>query len=84
VEPSRDPISAAFVYGLGGAVAFAWFASIFADMISSTYTTPLAVHGLMGTVVGSVYADIRLRIARRKLQEEVKGTDTDPSAEQVP
>lgn len=66
----RDPVSAAFVYGLGAAVTIAWFASVIADIVIETYATPIALHGLMGTVVGSVFADAGLRRARRRLEAE--------------
>ena len=63
----RDPISTAFIYGLGAAVAIAWFVSIIADIVVMDYSTPTAMHGLMGVVVGSVFADAGLRRARNKL-----------------
>jgi hypothetical protein len=65
----RDPISSAvFIYGLGGAVAFCWVASVFASIIwHGHYDTPVALHGLMGTVVGSVFADAKLRAARKRI-----------------
>lgn len=66
VEP-RDPVSPGFVYGLGAAVTLAWLASVFADILVAHYSTPIALHGLMGTVVGSVFADAGLRRARRRL-----------------
>jgi len=66
VEP-RDSVSPGFVYGLGAAVTLAWLASVFADILVAGYSTPIALHGLMGTVVGSVFADAGLRRARRKL-----------------
>jgi hypothetical protein len=65
--PDRDPVSTAFIYGLGAAVTLAWLASVFADMLVKGYDTPIALHGLMGTVVGSVFADAGLRRARRNL-----------------
>lgn len=67
----RDPIGAAFVYGLGAAVSVVWMVSVFAEVLSAgNYSTPLAVHGLMGTVVGSVFADAGLRRARNKISRE--------------
>lgn len=62
-----DPLGAAFIYGLGAAVALAWLASVFADILIPSYQTPIALHGLMGTVVGSVFADAGLRRARDKM-----------------
>jgi uncharacterized membrane protein len=67
---SSDPINAAFVYGLGVAVAIAWVASVFADILIPAYNTPIALHGLMGTVVGSVFADVGLRKARQRMMRE--------------
>lgn len=60
-------VSVVFIYGLGAAVALVWMASVIASIIDHDYETPLALHGLMGTVVGSVFADIGLRRARRRL-----------------
>lgn len=71
----RDPLSTAFVYGLGLAVTVAWVASVFADIFIDGYGTPIALHGLMGTVVGSVFADAGLRRARQKLLEDRDRTD---------
>jgi hypothetical protein len=68
VQP-RDPVASAFVYGLGVAVALAWLASVCASILDHTYVTPIALHGLMGTVVGSVFADVGLRRAQRKIAE---------------
>lgn len=70
--PPRDPISMAFIYGLGIAVTLAWFASVIADIVVADYSTPVALHGLMGTVVGSVFADASLRRARRRLLDEAE------------
>lgn len=66
---ARDPVSAAFIYGLGAAVALAWLASVIGDIVIAPYSTPVALHGIMGTVVGSAFADFRLRNARRKMVE---------------
>lgn len=55
-----------FAIGLGIAVAAGWLFSftveIYTHAIGSAvpYTTPLVVHGLMGTVVGAVYASWRV------------------------
>lgn len=73
----RDPISSAFIYGLGAAVAIAWFASVIADMVLDGYSTPVALHGLMGTVVGSVFADFGLRRSRRQLDHERRRINSD-------
>lgn len=75
----RDPISAAFIYGLGAAVTLAWLASVFADIVVKNYDTPIALHGLMGTVVGSVFADTRLRRARRELARQLNDDQEDPA-----
>lgn len=66
----RDPISAAFIYGLGAAVGLAWFVSIIADIVIDSYGTPAALHGLMGIVVGAVFGDVGLRRQRAKMLEE--------------
>jgi tetrahydromethanopterin S-methyltransferase subunit C len=66
----RDPVSTAFIYGLGASVTLVWMASMIASILDHTYTTPVALHGLMGTVVGSVFADAGLRRARRQLRDE--------------
>lgn len=68
----RDPMSTAFIYGLGLAVSLGWLASVVADIVVSGYGTPIALHGLMGTVVGSVFADAGLRRARHRLEHEVE------------
>lgn len=60
-----------FMYGLGVAVTVVWLASMTAEIVTSgAYTTPLAVHGLMGTVVGSVFADVGLRRSRKMEGED--------------
>lgn len=64
-----QPVSVAFVYGLGVSVTVCWVASVVADiLIGTAYGTPIALHGLMGTVVGSVFADAQLRRARARLE----------------
>jgi hypothetical protein len=70
-----DPLSRAFIYGLGVAVTIAWFASVIADILIATYATPVALHGLEGTVVGSVFADASLRRARRRIADELRRRD---------
>jgi hypothetical protein len=72
---NAESLSPIFIYGLGMAVTIAWVASVFADILISTYSTPIALHGLMGTVVGSVFADAGLRRARRKMAAELAQDD---------
>lgn len=67
----RDPVSAAFIYGLGAAVTVAWLVSVFADIFVKGYETPVALHGIMGTVVGAVFAADRLRRVHRRLGDAV-------------
>lgn len=60
-------ISRVFIYGLGTAVMIAWFACVATQIITNgAFQTPFAVHGLMGTVVGSVFGDVALRRAAQK------------------
>lgn len=71
----RDPVSTAFIYGLGAAVTVAWFASVIADIVVPGYATPIPLHGLEGTVVGSVFADLQLRRSRRRIVEDAERPD---------
>jgi hypothetical protein len=71
-----DPVSAAFMYGLGAAVAVAWVASTFADILILDYSTPLPLHGLMGTVVGSVFGAAGLQKARQKARDKLLEDDS--------
>lgn len=59
-----------FRTGLGVAVAIAWLVSVIADILIPEYQTPIAIHGLMGTVVGSIYADARIEAARNKFKRK--------------
>lgn len=70
-------VSVVFIYGLGAAVGIAWVVSVFADIFIANYGTPVALHGLMGTVVGSVFADASLRKARKRLQGQVAAAGRD-------
>jgi uncharacterized membrane protein len=67
-----------FTYGLGAAVAIGWLASVVADIGMDGYTTPVALHGLMGVVLGSVFGDAGLRRARGRLVAERRAADADP------
>lgn len=62
----NDTDGRVFRVGLGIAVMAAWLVCIAAEVASSgAFSTPLPVHALMGTVVGSVFGDAALRRARR-------------------
>lgn len=58
-----------FAIGLGIAVMVGWLLSLSVEVYThatttaAPYTTPAAVHGLMGIVVGAVYAS--WRVAKR-------------------
>lgn len=66
----RDPFASAFIYGLGIAVGIAWFASTVADIASSSYATPTAMHGLLGVIVGAVYGEYSRRRGRKDIDKE--------------
>lgn len=57
---------------------------MFADIVSTGYATPIALHGLMGTVVGSVFADGGLRKARAKIHRLSNGGDDPPNGGRGP
>lgn len=64
-----------FIRGLGGGVFAIWAISCLAQIVTGAtaipdYETPTAVHGMMGSIVGAVVAEIRLRSRRRQLSEE--------------
>lgn len=60
-----------FLVALGGGVFLVWAASMFAEMITrQAYTTPLAVHGMMGTIVGSVFTEYRMRKKQREREDQ--------------
>lgn len=74
-DRDRDGVSFVFIYGLGAAVAIVWMASVIASIVDRGYETPLALHGLMGTVVGSVFADVGLRRAQRRRDNQLSEDD---------
>jgi|1185.fasta_scaffold1783452_2 hypothetical protein len=50
---------------VGALVALVWTASMAVQLASQgAYSTPLEVHGLMGTVVGALYTHERIRRTR--------------------
>lgn len=65
-----------FILGLGGGIFIVWAISCIAEIlskagiVSSGYDTPLAIHGVMGTIVGSVFTERRIRIRRRALTND--------------
>lgn len=65
----------ALVYGLGAAVGIAWLVSVFADIFVADYTTPYAVHGLMGIVVGAILGDGNFLSLRKKIADKLVPSD---------
>jgi hypothetical protein len=59
-----------FIIGLGAAVTIVWSFSCIAEIVSTNYHTPLALHGMMGTIVGAVFTEGRIRTKRRQLLAE--------------
>lgn len=59
-----------FIVGLGWGILACWAISVLAEIVSNavggTYTTPLAVHAMMGTIVGAVFTEQRMRKATRR------------------
>lgn len=81
---SPDRLAAAFIYGLGLAVCIAWVASVGADIAIASYSTPAAVHGLMGIVVGAIFgvtgrAKSRVTYGRRETDRRDPNRATDRS-----
>lgn len=72
----RGAVPQALIYGLGAAVGIGWLASTIADIAMASYATPMAVHGLMGTIVGSIFADANLRKSRRRREDEARATSS--------
>jgi hypothetical protein len=63
--PERDR----FIVGLGAGVFIVWAFSMIAEVVTGgAYSTPLAVHGMMGTIVGAVFTERHMR--RRHDEEE--------------
>lgn len=66
---------ALFTVGLGVAVTIAWLLSVGAEIYAAntggSYRTPLAIHGLMGTIVGAVYAS--WRVTKRNREDDKRG-----------
>lgn len=65
-----------FVVGIGVSVAILEALSVIAEIYTKAvlqldpgYTTPLALHGLMGTVVGAVYASMRVSKAKGEAKD---------------
>lgn len=57
-----------FILGLGGGVFIVWAVSCIAQIVTGgAYETPLAIHGVMGTIVGSVFTERQIRSRRRNL-----------------
>lgn len=55
-----------FTIAVGAVVAVIWTASMVVQLITQgAYTTPLEVHGLMGTVVGALYTQWRIERNRK-------------------
>jgi hypothetical protein len=53
-------------FTVGIIVAAAWLANVAVQVATQgDYTTPLEVHGLMGAVVGALYADWRIEKGRK-------------------
>lgn len=71
-----DAISrSALVNGLGFGVLMCLLASTAADIASASYATPYPLYGLMGVILGGVFANgnflnIRKRIAKALVPEE--------------
>lgn len=63
-------VSVVFIYGLGAAVTIVWIASVIVSILDHSYETPLVLHGLMGTVVGSVFSTVGLARGRRHLGKD--------------
>lgn len=60
-----------FIVALGLGVFVVWAVSCLAQIVThDAYTTPTALHGMMGTIVGSVFAEGWLRRGKRKADEQ--------------
>lgn len=63
-----------FIIGLGGGVFAVWALSVIAEIVANaldgSYHTPLPLHGMMGTIVGAVFTEARMRARRRALDQE--------------
>lgn len=72
MAPNGDERSAPdrFIYGLGAGVFAVWSISCIAQIVTGgDYQTPIAIHGMMGTIVGAVFAEARIRVRRRQLRD---------------
>lgn len=66
-----SPLPDRFIIALGLGIFTIWAISCIAEIVSGgAYKTPLALHGMMGTIVGAVFTEARMRRQRRKQQEE--------------
>lgn len=60
-----------FIIALGLGVFFVWASSCIAQIIASgSYTTPTALHAIMGTIVGSTFAEGWLRRIKAREDKE--------------
>lgn len=65
-----SPLADRFIVALGLGVFTVWSISCLAEIIGGgAYKTPLVIHGMMGTIVGAVFTEYRMRKRRREQEE---------------